>query len=494
MAINRGALLAQTYQLPAAQAQQQAPAPTPFQDEIGDPASGLQQIDGVTSEYFQKWAALKGFAKDVQENLGIDVRFPDPSVPESDRLHRIYLKSLADLKAQGERLKTGQQMYMADRQRGALMTKDPSSTYYDQMDVGNDVIDKELDPIVTEANDKLKGPYYYGDNSIKEARAYYNQVKTMLENRKKTDAGNAGYWQKQIDALVMPTESEKQWNPNTGGSDKGYTRYQAARIKAADTFMKKMTNLQKGTADSFQMSDTIFGENGERIFVSEDTKNERYGGKDVVRYEFNPTTKRTSIVLKEKGTNGGTDKISRVDITDTDPMTHAKGYVSDNSKYAANGEYLDIAAEEMEYLDPNTGEVNFKNLLAADAETRYGKMGEASADPEAMQTVQAAQQIKSIVSTLKPGVLWDDTHKFNIKGGKALKVEANKSDTGGVSFEVVNWKELGLNKDQVKNMSQEELEKLLFKMEAHKHLNAPSGTKAAPTPSTKPAVNRKEVL
>ena len=152
-----GSALANTYLLP--QGQPLAPQPQkeqPFQDEIGNPEEGLQQVDGVTSQYFDKWAQLKGFARDVWENYKIDVRYPDPSVPESNRLHRIYLKAIADLKKQGSQLKTSQSMLNASLQRGDLINVDTRKEVFTGAQPGVDVVSHVLDPIVTEANNKLQ--------------------------------------------------------------------------------------------------------------------------------------------------------------------------------------------------------------------------------------------------------------------------------------------------------------------------------------------------
>src|SRR5688572_29465229 len=151
----RTSALANTYLIP--QMEQPKPAAPPqFQDEIGGPEEGLAQVDGSTSEYFDKWAALKGFARDAWESYNIDVRYPDPSVPESNRLHRLYLKAIADLKHQGSRLKTDQSMYAAALQRGDIIKKDPRKEHFSDFQAGTDFIPNELDQVVTQTNDKLQ--------------------------------------------------------------------------------------------------------------------------------------------------------------------------------------------------------------------------------------------------------------------------------------------------------------------------------------------------
>lgn len=458
MAIDRGALLAQTYQVPAPV--QQAPIKeSPFQDEIGDPEAGLQQIDGVTDEYFQKWAALKGFARDVQENLGVDVRFPDPSIPGSERLHRIYLKSLADLKAQGERLKTGQQMFMADRQRGAVVSGDPRQQYYDQLSVGTDIVDSELDPIVAEANKKLQGPHF--GSAINDAKAYRDRVRIMLEKRKNTDKQNAGYWQRQIDSLIEPVKAVEMFNPRTGG----YTKLQQGQIQAAGTFMKKMTNLQKGTADSYELSSTHFGPNGERVLVSTDTKNETYGGKKILRYEHIPDTDETFLILQDaKGTQ-------RLDVTNIDPMSHSKGYM-DNPRYAAYGQYLDIWAEENNYLDPNTGEVNYESLLAEDFNQRKTKRKEEASTATRKDEEARAKALKSMITDMTSSFWNDDEIDFTAGDGRQITIEKEKE-----GYRVQNIRDVlpGQTPDIYKKYTKMSLEAVFkFLTDQKVHLTDPS--------------------
>lgn len=435
MAINRADLFSSTYQLPQAPIGPAPQAQEPqWQDEIGEPLAGLQHIDGVTNEYFQKWAALKGFAREVQETMGVDVRYPDPSIPGSDRLHRIYLKALADLKAQGERLKTGQQMYMADRQRGAIFNQDPNAMYYDQMSVGTDIVDAKLDPIVKEANDKLQGPHF--STAINEAREYHARVKAMLENRRDTDPQNAGYWQRQIDSLIEPIKAVREFDPN-----RGYSRLQQGQINAAGTFLKKMTNLQKGTADSYQLSDTVFGDNGKRAYVSTDTAGESWGGGKIIRFEHYPEEDKTILVLRRP--DGSTKK---EDVSNIDPMSFAKGFM-DNTRYASHGQYLDIWAEDNDYLDPNTGEVNYQNLLAKDVDKRKSARIQEYSKKEQKDIETRISTLRDAVKKLEHGVLWDDEDSFIGKDGREIQVIKRKD-----GYQVLNIKKLipTLTTDQLK--------------------------------------------
>jgi hypothetical protein len=424
----RTSLLANTYLIPQVQ-QQQPAAPKPFQDEIGDPAQGLAQIDGTTEQYFDKWAALKGFARDVWENYGIDVRYPDPSVPESNRLHRIYLKSIADLKHQGARLQTDQQMYNQMLQRGDQIKFDPTTQHASEMKPGTDFIPNELDPIVGQTNDKLQ-QQYYDDKSLNEAKGIYENTKAQFLKNATSDPQNKEYWMRQIQGLTPPTSAHKQFSPYAGQSgtkDKN-------KINAAGAFLKKTTNLLNGTSDSYSLSDTVFGPNGERTYVSEDTKGDTYGGKKIVRYEYQPETKQTAVVVVDK--DGNTQK---VDLTGADPMSLAKGYVSENPRYASSGEYLDIYADQAGIFK-ETGEVDATSLITPDANQRFDRMGkEITADGG---NTFKLKQLKDELSTMETHWYGNDTITKTDSKGIPIKIKI-KDDKGIYSIENIKQIEPG---------------------------------------------------
>lgn len=488
MTINRAALLANTYQLPAPV--QQAPAAqNPFVDEVGDPASGLQQIDGVTSEYFQKWAALKGFARDVQENMGIDVRFPDPSVPESDRLHRIYLKSLADLKAQGERLKTGQQMYMADRQRGAMINQDPNQMYYDEMNVGTDIVDAKLDPIVDEANTKLQGPHF-GD-AINEARVYHQRVKSMLEQRKNTDPKNAGYWQRQLDSLIEPVKAVREFDPTRSG----YTRIQGMQIEAAGGYLKEVASAVNGTANGYKLSKTEQDEDGGAVYELNSFNKSAYGGGTISGIYHVPATGRTYAKITGKSADGKNYVSKDVDLSADDIMGFAKELAGSNPKYAAQGAYLDVYALENELYGPdNSVAANTPDLQRSDLED-YKKRRETELTGLENQKQQAAvKQIEDDINSLEyRGMFVDDDRKSYARpSGGVITVVARKSKTKDdsgkypVVYEIENIKELIPGKDTKFYEAYKKLQKQsVLNFLLNNKVTTTTGTKNAPTSKAK---------
>jgi hypothetical protein len=133
-----GSLIAKTYsmapkeqhqaqaQRQAAQAAQTGPPP------IGEPETGLQQMDDITRSYYKGWGELEDFATNMWTNFGIDVPKPDFRNPEAMEAHEIYRKALSELRYQGDSLKTGQKMlemgYQASlRDRNVQRMEDPNT-------------------------------------------------------------------------------------------------------------------------------------------------------------------------------------------------------------------------------------------------------------------------------------------------------------------------------------------------------------------------------
>lgn len=477
--IDRSSIYGQTYQNPPQYLPQTPMAPSqPYQDEVGPVEENLQQVDGLTSDYFDKWAALKSFARDAQENLGVDVRFPNPDVPESNRLHRIYLKSLADLKKQANLLKTSQSMYNASLQRGDIINMDPNKQAFATMQPGQDVVSHVLDPIVTEANNKLQQQYY--GNTVKEARAYYNDVKSRLEKKAVDNPDQAEYWKRQVDALTPPTRAEKEFDPyhRTSAADK-------AKLDSSEAFLRKQANLANGTSDSYKLSDTTFGPQGERIYVSKDQAGDTYAGKTVVQREFSPTSGEVNLVLKDK--DGQVSKIPATDV-----MSLAKGFITENPRYSSAGEYFDSYAKNAGLLT-STGDLNAQPLITPDAPQRTQKMQQEVAQLGAVKQSAQLAQLKDKLTKMESNWYHDDRESFVGSSGVPIRIKAKTTD-GRKVFEILNPKVVfpqasAAQLKAYKNMGQQALLNLLAKQGVHLSedvgnpepaVSAPAGTESAP--------------
>lgn len=497
MALDRSGLLAQTFTLP----QQAGPAPLapkPFTDEIGNPESGLQQIDGVTGEYFDKWAALKGFARDAQENYGVDVRFPDPSIPESIRLNRIYLKSVADLKKQGERLKTGQKMYEAALSRNDLINKDPKEQYFDELQPGNDVVDKELDPIVTEANNKLQQLYF--GNAIEEGKQYYDQIKGVLEQRRDSTPSQAAYWQRQIDALTPPTKSVREFAPWHGWKPDANAATKKAKVDAAGQMLKKVANMMEGTAEGYTLSNNTFGPNGERVWVNKDLSEVSFGNGRIKEWQYTPSTGETVLIVERDGpvkSDGTVSKVpERVPLTGIDAVTIAKTITSDNPKFGSAGEVVDLYAQESGLFN-DAGEVDPDKLVDPD-QRKKKKEYMASTETEEAKRKEKAQMDKLFkqIENMEPGRFFGETQTFKLPNGESIDIyRGNK----GYYIENTDQFKSVLGKAQLDKLKKaqtfNQIKNFLLKQSAHLNLEVDmnklpaSGTQSAPNTS-----NRKDVL
>src|SRR5690606_12405907 len=97
-----------------------------------------------------------------------------------------------------------------------------------------------------------------------------------------------------------------------------------------------------------------------------------------------------------------------------------------NPRYASYGQYLDIWANDNNYLDPNTGEVNYQQLLADDAQARLkARQKEISSLSRKDEEVKA-KALRDTVEKLKSRSWWfDDSRDFIDKEGRTIVVERN---------------------------------------------------------------------
>ncbi len=465
MPSNRGGALANTYLLPQGQPLAQPTAPPQYVDEVGQPEENLQQIDGVTSDYFNKWSQLKGFALDVLQNYGIDVRYNDPSVPESNRLHRIYLKALSDLKQQGSKLKTSQSMLNASLQRGDLINADTRKQAFTDLQPGVDYVSHVIDPIVTEANNKLQ-QQYFDDKSLNEAKGYYEQIKAKLLKNADENPNQRQYWLRQVDGLTPPTSAMKLFAPYHDRGGAADTR----KINAAGALLRHSTGLVNGTSETYKPSDTIVDENGDPLLVSYDTKGDSYGGLPTERWEYNPRTKQATIVTKDK------DKLVRTPAQDVMSVTRQR--VSENTRYDVPGEFFSAYAEQNNMFKP-TGEFDYTSL--EDPEGAKRLEGHSKAISEAQSTRQLAD-MKEKINQLKPskiseGRFRDGRQTFTGADGRNIDVVVREGGT----YEIENASDLTKGdknpvaaRAKLKRMAKTDLIKYLSRKGAHLQLKSPA--------------------
>jgi hypothetical protein len=91
---------------PQAQAQG-TPQGSGYDDFMGKQLEDLENVEGMTQDYYTKWINLKSYAKTMWNEMGIDVTSPDLENEDSIRANKIYMKAVADVRNQGNRLKEG---------------------------------------------------------------------------------------------------------------------------------------------------------------------------------------------------------------------------------------------------------------------------------------------------------------------------------------------------------------------------------------------------
>lgn len=105
---------------------------------LGAPPTGLQNVDNVTRDFYQKWADLENFAADMKMRFGIDVTKPDFSSQEAMEAHEMFQKGAADLHYQTNKLKQAQEdLTLANKAMAGSqgyrysMNGDPTQQVYD---------------------------------------------------------------------------------------------------------------------------------------------------------------------------------------------------------------------------------------------------------------------------------------------------------------------------------------------------------------------------
>lgn len=304
---DRSGLIGSTYALP----QVAGPAPTntePYNDGV-EPLQGLQYIQGVTDQYYQKVAALKAFMQDTHANFGVDVRVPDLSRPESIKLNQIYQTALADILSQGNLLKNSQQEKTLNTQMNLQYAPgvDTAKTPVASMSQGQDVYTRQAEPTVMEVNNKTQMSSQTQEEHDQKTAVYEAGLKHYDEMIAK-DPARKSYYEYQKSILTAPTKGEfRPYNPYSY-QDRSFGR----KVQASGNWLKKITNLKEGAHDSFQPDAKQLTDEGHPYLISKELHGKKIGNAFVDYWRFNPDTHQTEIFF-----NDGT----KVDASSQDPQT-----------------------------------------------------------------------------------------------------------------------------------------------------------------------------
>lgn len=392
-------LLAQTFQLP-----QTAPADTravsPAEQmgpAMGAPQTGLQQVDEATRGYYQKWGELQDFATNLWTNFGIDVTKPDFRSPEAMEAHEVYRKALADLRYQGDALKTGQEML---KMGYAAALRDPNVQAAEGFDPSRDIAGAES-YVQTGMTDQEK------------IKAQFDLAKLRLDDKKVSKL--TGY-EGLVSQIAGVLQGGGEWTPSQTVSDEGGLLLQNNMLTGKKFGKVNVPTERGGTkvVDKIVSGFFLNPETGEMTISFENAPDEVIGKDDMPRIlstyiESNPGDGFTTKGLEEF--------FEAVDVTaPRDPASYPVEGIEDLNKKAR-------------------------------------KLYDDSKPQVAEQRAAYDKQLSDITR------IWG-TGKIELPTGHVLKVDRGTFLTGG-KYLIDNWDELGTGVENPGRMTKEELLDLL---------------------------------
>ncbi len=412
----RGALGAQTYALPQV-------APTtpykqePYNDEI-KAMEGLQYVKGQTADYYKKVQALKSFMQDAHANLGVDVRVPDMSRPESIKLHQIYNDALSDILNQGNELKTGQGFQMMRDQRGVQYAEgvDPNAQSAATLRSGQDFYERPLEQQVSQTNDLTQQPTYDASAEASSRKVYEDKI-AEYDRLIKANPERRSYYEYQKRGLTPPVQHLKQFAPQRYSD---YQRRAGAKDNAIEVQLKKLVNTQDASTPQWKGStEPLPGGEAGFYRINTEYKGLKLGDLGTIeRMRFNPNTQEREWVLKD----GTTVPV------DNDPATVMQQLIDSNPRFGVTG------AELYDYiqrrgLGNESGAVDPTPFLAPkeSRDANEQRLVEEEAVNIAKQE-PLKQAIKAKLKGAKPGFFWDDKEELDIPIGAGNKIKIAATD------------------------------------------------------------------
>ena len=423
MTQDRSNLLAKTFLLPQQQVNYQQPVQQPYDDGV-QALEGLQVVQGQTADYYKKVSALKSFMQSVNKNLGIDVRVPDLSRPESIELNQIYQKALADILAQGNELKQSSGIYSMLINRGDHLTKGaydkPAARFQHGVDYYGGV-----DKAITETNDFTSTPSY-SKEEYDQKLAVYKQRKQEYEKLRDENPDKKEYYDYQLRALTPP--AQRQYRPYNESS---YSRRQGTKDNAMEVAFRKAVNFTDATTKQWTVSNKpVPGHPGQFYRENKEYNGMQFGDAGIVdRAISNPVTGDKEFILK-----GG----QRVAIDANDPIPMMQAMVDRNPRFGFTGEDM-YDYIQRKGLYSQSGALNVQPFLASPEERAANT--ERMAQEEA---VRAAEQ-KSIIDAVKLRtkgkkrylLLFNDVEDLPIKLGVGTSVKLEAAGDG--KFKIANF-------------------------------------------------------
>lgn len=227
MATNYGEDIARTYLLPQdqytmPQYQYQGPGAGQGQSfELPPIEEGLQNVDGITESYFNKYGELEQFLGSLYAK-GIDPSKPDYSNPETREAMNVLYKAMADVRYTGDQLKNSQKMLEAYQGHRAANQVAPVDGYDVNQAPFSHVFDQNVASTATPLADTSNKAYAkaFGTTSAKnQANKQVAENLAILEERmvNETNPSIKQQLQYEIDELQQAIRDPKVFSPYSGG-------------------------------------------------------------------------------------------------------------------------------------------------------------------------------------------------------------------------------------------------------------------------------------
>lgn len=476
MAETRAGLTAKTFLLPQAQPQMAAPQEQPFNDGV-QALEGLQYVQGQTSDYYKKVSALKSFMQSVNKNLGIDVRVPDMSRPESIELNQIYQTAIADILAQGNELKQGAGIHNMMINRGDKFTDSSYDKSAARYKFGADYYNNP-EKAVTETNDFTSTPSY-DDRELQAKQQAYDKLKAEYEAKKDAEPDKAEYWDFNIRSLTPPAPRVYRPNNAETATDRKYTR----AVRQAGAWLDKMAHFQYGAHDSFKVSDQYVNNSGTPYLISKEFAGQKIGDRTVVEWRFDPDNEEMMLFERDPATKQVTPRpvseqdfqviIRELSQIDTGAIMEA---ISERGAADKLGQY-----DAKRFVTPEGQKVKEQNILNAKSKGIEYNLG-------MMPIEKALKNLKG--SDEKEWYKFGDDEaqigKFNIKKSKGKWIITNIEEHYNPSAKTEKDRQAAIRRKK----EWDNLEDLLAFIRANRaHLNTTeqptTGTPIAPTTTPK---------
>ncbi len=251
--------------------------------DFPDPEEGLYNLDGVTSEYFQKYQDLRSYAQNMHNQYGIDVTSPNHDSPEAMRASITFMKAMADLNYTADRLKNEQELFKTNQGKVTDSYLDGEGRFNQGFDASSSLptdrnvsqqFQTTVTPEVDDFNERIGGKVYdINSGGYKQAMAEYDRMKAFYEGEiARADAqGNSAEAERNrliVNKLVKPTGQVK-WDPNKATRDRNSVKkvLGVRRVERATNILSGNQEAINSLQDNPNVVSADMNASGDKIIV-----------------------------------------------------------------------------------------------------------------------------------------------------------------------------------------------------------------------------------